>query len=89
VNAPTNPNVPNTLSAEHRGWQLQVRWLNSLASASGGWVCYATRPAASQGLNIGRWDSSELALEHGRAYIDRQVEAPAPVRRKPNILKRR
>jgi hypothetical protein len=74
---------------EHRGWKLQARWLTSLSADTEGWVCYATRPASTQGLNIGRWLSSELALEHGRAYVDQQVDRPVHVARKPHILKRR
>ena len=83
------PNTPSPLSAEHRGWKLQARWLQSLSAASGGWVCYATRPASSQELNLDRWRTSEDALEHGRAYVDSKVEAPVQAGQRPNVQKRR
>ena len=37
-------------------------------------MCFATRPASSHKLNIGRWRSSDEALEHGRAYVDRRMD---------------
>jgi len=43
---------------------------------SEGWVCFATRPTASHRLNIGRWQSNDQALEHGRAYVDRRMDQP-------------
>ncbi|WP_156385466.1 hypothetical protein [Ramlibacter sp. Leaf400] len=52
-------------------------------------MCYATRPASSQELNLGRWRTSDDALEHGRAYVDSKVEAPAQVGQRPNVQKRR
>jgi hypothetical protein len=82
-------NPQEVVNAEHRGWKLQVRWLRSLSADTEGWVCYATRPASSQDLNLGRWASSDLALEHGRAYVDRRAEAPAQTGQRPNVLKRR
>lgn len=77
------------MSTEHRGWTLQARWLQSITTESNGWVCYATRPASTQGLNLGRWLTSDLALEHGRAYVDRKLEAPAQTGRRPHVQKRR
>jgi hypothetical protein len=74
---------------EHRGWKLQARWLQSITADSDGWVCHATRPASTQGLTLGRWPTSELALEHGRAYVDRKLEAPAQIGRRPPVPKRK
>jgi hypothetical protein len=68
-------NSPNIVNTEHRGWKLQARWFHSFWKASEGWVCYVTSPESSHKLNIGRWNSSDLALEHGRAYIDRRHNA--------------
>ncbi len=74
---------------EHRGWTLEAQWLQSLTDAPHGWVCYATRPASSQGLNLGRWATSDLALEHGRAYVDRRVEAPVQPGQRLQVMKRK
>jgi hypothetical protein len=83
------PTIPNTsVHTEHRGWKLQARWLHSLTASTEGWVCYATRPASSHGLNIGRWTSSDIALEQGRAYVDLKLEAPQPAGARPNVPKR-
>jgi hypothetical protein len=84
-----NLSDPILIDAEHRGWKLRARWLKSTSASTQGWVCYATRPTSAQELNIGRWLSSEVALQHGRDYVDRQVDSPIDVRRKPNVLKRR
>jgi hypothetical protein len=85
-NTPTLANA--TVDSEHRGWKLQARWLHSLSASTEGWVCYATRPSSSHGLNIGRWVSSDLALEHGRAYVDRRLAAPQATGSRPNVAKR-
>ena len=74
---------------EHRGWKLQARWLTSISPPTEGWVCYATRPTSPHGLNIGRWPTSELALEHGRAHVDAKVDLPIQIAPKPQVSKRR
>jgi len=75
---------------EHRGWLLQVSWFRSSLGADEGWVCYAIAPGSFHKLNIGRWQSSELALEHGRAYVDRKVDdAPGPTVARLAVQKRR
>jgi hypothetical protein len=40
-------------------------------------------------LNIGRWPTSDLALEHGRAYVDAKVDLPVQITRLPQVSKRR
>lgn len=82
-------NSPRPVDAEHRGWKLQARWLKSISPPSQGWVCYATRPGSPHGLNIGRWLTSDLALEHGRAHVDAKVDSPVQITRKPQVPKRR
>jgi hypothetical protein len=77
------------VNVEHRGWTLQASWFHSFCGTTEGWVCFATRPSSCHKLNIGRWGSSEIALEHGRAYVDRRVDAPAQSGAKPGIQKRR
>jgi hypothetical protein len=77
------PKTPRSVDAEHCGWKLEARWLTSISPPAEGWVCYATRPGAALGLNIGRWPTSELALEHGRAYVDSKVDLPAQTTQKP------
>jgi hypothetical protein len=52
-------------------------------------VCYATRPGSPHELNIGRWLTSDLALEHGRAHVDAKVDLPIQTTRKPQVAKRR
>jgi hypothetical protein len=84
-----NPIHPLLVDTEHRGWKLQARWLKSTTATVQGWVCYATRPTSAQELNIGRWLSSDMALEQGRAYVDRQVDSPIHVQRRPLVPKRR
>ena len=74
---------------EHRGWKLQARWLRSISPPDEGWVCYATRPDSPHGLNIGRWATSDLALQHGCAHVDRKVDLPVQAIRKPPVTKRR
>lgn len=74
---------------EHRGWKLQASWYHSFSGDPDGWVCYATAPTSSHKLNIGRWGSSELALENGRAYVDRRIDTPARVGGKAAIQRRR
>jgi hypothetical protein len=74
---------------EHRGWKLEARWLASISPAMEGWVCYATRPASPHGLNIGRWATSDLALEHGRAHVDAKVDLPIQITQKPLVSRRR
>ena len=80
---------PHLVCGEHRGWKLKAQWLTSVSSGTDGWVCYASRPTSAQDLNIGRWPTSEAALEHGRAYVDRQLDSPALHFRKMPVLKRR
>jgi hypothetical protein len=84
-----SPNTAHLVDTEHRGWKLQARLIRSMSESTGGWVCYATRPACSQELNIGRWKSSDLALEHGRAYVDRREEGPSHFSQGLKIQKRR
>jgi hypothetical protein len=79
----SSPNSPRSVNAEHRGWKLQARWLTSISPPSEGWACYVTRPGSPQGLNIGRWPTSELALEQGRAYVDAKVDLAAQTTPKP------
>lgn len=67
---------------------LDTTWFRSSFGVSEGWVCFATRPSASHRLNIGRWGSSDLALEGGRAYVDRQIDNVA-TRAKLPIQERR
>ncbi|MBE7368919.1 hypothetical protein [Ramlibacter pallidus] len=70
------PPCPPGADVEHRGWTLQTTWFRSSLGVSEGWVCFATRPTASHRVNIGRWTNSDLALEHGRAYVDRRMDKP-------------
>lgn len=83
------PNGSRSVDAEHRGWKLQTRWHTSISPASEGWVCYVTRPGSYHELNIGRWPTSELALEHGRAHVEHQVDVSNQIAPKPQIAKRR
>lgn len=64
----------SSVDTQHRGWTLQTTWYRSSLGVTEGWVCFATRPTASHRVNIGRWSSSELALENGRAYVDRRMD---------------
>lgn len=80
---------PHLVRSEHRGWKLKAQWLTSVSSGTQGWVCYATRPASSHDLNIGRWATSDDALEHGRAYVDRQLDSPALLSRKTLPVQKR
>ena len=82
-------NSPNIVEVEHRGWKLQARWFHSFWGASEGWVCYITGPASSHKLNIGRWGSSDLAVEHGRAHVDRRLDASKQPPLKVSVQKRR
>jgi len=86
--ATSSPNTRNLVNNEHRGWKLEARLLHSLSADRAGWVCYATRPASTQELNLGRWLSSDLALEHGRAYVDRRVQEPVPTRPRLTVKRR-
>jgi hypothetical protein len=61
---------------EHRGWTLQANWFRSFCGAADGWVCFASGPGSFHKLNIGRWRSLDLALEHGRAHVDRRIDRP-------------
>jgi len=83
------PHSADVADVNHRGWRLQASWLRSFCGADDGWVCYATAPAAFHKLNIGRWGSSDLALEHGRAYVDRKMDAPVQATAKLTVQKRR
>ena len=71
-----SPNSHAIVDAEHRGWTLQAHSFTSFRGTDDGWVCYVTGPDSFHKLNIGRWATSELAFEHGRAYVDRRVDAP-------------
>lgn len=82
------PSSSSTPEVEHRGWTLQASLFRSSLGAPEGWVCFATRPNGSHKLNIGRWESSEIALENGRAYVDRQMDK-ALVSAKPGVPRRR
>lgn len=61
---------------EYCGWKLQARWFSSVASIAEGWVCYVTGPTSSHELNIGRWTSSDEAIQHGRLYVDQRLRSP-------------
>ncbi len=74
---------------EHRGWTLQTTWFRSSLGVAEGWVCFATRPTATHRLNIGRWKNSDLALEHGRAYVDSRIDKPGSTRGNLPVQKRR
>ena len=74
---------------EYRGWKLQADWFHSYWGATEGWVCYVTGPTSSHKLNIGRWADADLAFEHGRAYIDRRVDARNQAAVRPDLQKDR
>jgi hypothetical protein len=74
---------------EHRGWTLQTTWLRASLGLPEGWVCFATRPTASHRVNIGRWSTSDLALEHGRAYVDRRIDECGAINANLPVQKRR
>lgn len=73
------------LIVEHRGWRLQARWTHSMMGAEDGWICYASGPASSHELNLGRWASSDDAFDHGRAYVDRRLDAAALSGRRADV----
>jgi hypothetical protein len=85
----TDTSISTTRDAEYRGWTLQTTWYRSSLGVSEGWVCFATRPTASHRVNIGRWSTSDEALEHGRAYVDRRIEEPRLPNASPLVQKRR
>src|SRR6478735_12285275 len=91
LDAVTHPplNSPTIVLAEHRNWTLQAHWFHSFRGATEGWVCYVTGPNSSHKLNIGRWPTSDLAFEHGRAHIDRRVDAANQAAARPGVPKLR
>lgn len=72
----TTPFPANLVREEHHGWKLQARCFSSLATLAQGWVCYVTGPTSSRELNIGRWSSSDEAIEQGRLYVDQRLSSP-------------
>ena len=82
-----SPNTRAIIEAVHRDWTLQAHWFPSFWGAPEGWICYVTGPDSFHRLNIGRWPSSDLAFEHGRAYVDRRVDAPNQAAARPNLQK--
>jgi hypothetical protein len=83
------PPSPAGTGIEHRGWKLETTWSRSSLGLSEGWICHATRPMGSHRVNIGRWADSEVALEQGRAYVDRRIDAPASAGSNLAVQKRR
>ncbi|WP_298928929.1 hypothetical protein [uncultured Ramlibacter sp.] len=82
------PTSPNIINCEHRDWQLQARWFQSLMGTSEGWVCFVSGPNSQHKLNIGRWPGSELAIQQGRDYVDRRLDATQLARIHPSVKPR-
>lgn len=72
----------NVVNVEYFGWRIKARWFYSFWGASEGWVCYVGEGGAQPKLNIGRFASSQVAVERGKAYVDRANEKARKVAKK-------
>lgn len=89
----STPSLNSQLVKEevYRGWTLYVRWFPPFALTDQGWLCYPIEPGkakSARSLSLGRFPSSEIAFEKGRAWVD-QVLDPAPKGKRPPARRRR